>query len=179
MGVLLKILPRRRLALVAPFVLFILAACATPPPSTDVTVALAESPELTLRIVNTHEEAIRLTGPGGQTFDVLAGEAVDLRFVVVAVADFQESFFRPWLVPAGPIVQKIVELDEPGLMSVRGLDVEIQFIAPDSNTETIRATARRCPGAGWRAAGVVETDFVVRTASASGAPIPLCPGAGA
>jgi len=158
----------------------LLAACGTPsPPTATVKVALAESPELTFRIVNTHDGAIRLTGPSGNTFDVLAGEAVDLRFVVVALADFDEDFFRPWLVPAGPIVQKIVELDEPVLMRVTGLDIEVQYIAPDRTLGTLRGSARRCAGAGWRAAGVTETDFVVQTATASQAPIPLCPAAGA
>jgi|APSaa5957512535_1039671.scaffolds.fasta_scaffold92900_2 hypothetical protein len=158
----------------------ILAACAAPPPDAGAfKVALAESPELTLRVVNTHDGAIRISGPAGNTFDILEGESVDLRFVVVAVADFQETFFRPWLVPAGPIVQKIAELDEPGLMTTSGLDVEIHYLTPDRSRAVIRGSARRCPGAGWRAAGVSETEFVVRTASASPAPIPLCPGAGA
>lgn len=179
MGGILRSLARTPIVWVAPALALLVAACVAPPPVGNVTVALAESPELTLRVVNTYDEAIRLSGPGGNTFDVLAGEAVDLRFLVVAIADFQEAFFRPWMVPAGPIVQKIVELDEPGLMSVRGLDVEIQFIGPNGSTVTVRASARRCPGAGWRAPGVVETDFVIHAASVSGAPIPLCPGAGA
>jgi len=156
------------------------AACTVQPP--DVVrhqAALAESPELTLRVVNTHGGAIRLTGPGGNTFDVLEGESVELRFVVVALADFEETLFRAWLVPAGPVVQRVVELDEPGLMHVTGLDIEIQYLAPDRSRQVIRGTARRCPGGGWRAPGVASTDFVVRTAAASGAPIPLCPGTGA
>mgnify|MGYP007123537533 CR=1 FL=1 len=175
-----RVLRRCRVVPTAFIAALVLAACATPPPDEGtVKVALAESPELTLRVVNTNDGAIRISGPGGNTFDILEGESVDLRFVVVAIADFQESFFRPWLVPAGPIIQQIAELDEPALMTTSGLDVEIHYLAPDRSEAVIRGSARRCPGAGWRAAGVAETDFVVRTASASSAPIPLCPGAGA
>ena len=175
-----RVLRRYRVVPTAIIAALVLAACAAPPPDTGAfKVALAESPELTLRVVNTHDGAIRINGSAGNTFDILEGESVELRFVVVAIADFQETFFRPWLVPAGPIVQRIAELDEPGLMTISGLDVEIRYLAPDRAQGVIRGSARRCPGAGWRAAGVAETDFVVRTASASSAPIPLCPGAGA
>jgi hypothetical protein len=175
-----RVLRRYRAIPAACIVALTLAACVTPPPETGATkVALAESPELTLRIVNTHDGAIRISGPAGNTFDILEGESVDLRFVVVALADFQETFFRTWLVPAGPIVQTVAELDEPGLMTISGLDVEIHYLVPDQSRSVIRGSARRCPGPGWRAAGVTETEFVVRTTAATSAPIPLCPGAGA
>lgn len=157
----------------------LVAACsAVPPEQSRHRAALAESPELTLRVVNTYDRAVRLTGPGGNTFDVLSGESVDLRFVVVALADFESTAFRTWLVPVGPVEQRIVELDEPGLLQIVGLDIELHYLAPDGTRRIIRGTARGCQGAGWRAPGVTATDFVVRTASASGAPIPLCPGTG-
>ncbi|MDA1060161.1 MAG: hypothetical protein O3C65_15930 [Proteobacteria bacterium] len=176
----MSVLKKRWRAFVVGGLALLSAACAAQPPDAGRhQAALAESPELTLRVVNTHGGAIRLTGPGGNTFDILEGESVDLRFVVVALADFEEALFRAWLVPAGPVVQRIVELDEPGLMHTVGLDIEIQYLAPDRSRQVIRGTARRCPGAGWRAPGVSGTDFVVRTAAASSAPIPLCPGTGA
>ena len=157
----------------------LLAACAvTPVETARHRAALAESPELTLRVVNTHDRAVRLTGPGGNTFDVLSGESVDLRFVVVALADFEATAFRPWLVPVGPVEQRIVELDEPSLLRVVGLDIELHYLAPDGVRGVIRGSARGCQGSGWRASGVAATDFVVRTTSVPGAPIPFCPGTG-
>lgn len=159
--------------------LCVAAACAPlPTEETKRTVALDESPEITLTIVNTHDGAIRLSGPLGNTFDVLEGEALSLRLVVVALGEFDESMFRPWLVPTGPVAQRLVELDEPGLIRLDGLGGQISFVLPNGEVRSLLLTAARCPGDAWRGRAVRPQEFTILTAQASAAPVRLCPESG-
>lgn len=167
-------------ALVVAALVVAVAACApTPSVETKRTVALHELPEITLTIVNTHDGAVRLSGPLGNAFDVLEGEALSLRLVVAALADFDESMFRPWLVPVGPVVRRLVELDAPGLIRLDGLSGQITLVLPNGDVGTILVTVRDCPGDGWLSRRAQAKEFTVASAEAPAAPIRLCPDSGA
>ncbi len=158
----------------------VLASCETPPPGGTLRiVALAESAEITLTVVNTYDESIRFVGPAGNTFDVLSGESLSLRLAVVVLAAFDEDIFRPWMVPAGPVQHRLAELDEPTLVRIGGLDGQLDFLAPDGELRPVYVTARDCRGEGWRAQNAGPEEFVVRTDRVPSAPIRLCPGGAA
>jgi len=155
------------------------SSCVPPPQETQRIVALAESPEITLTVINSFDEAIRFVGPAGNTFDVLAGESLSLRLVVVSLAPFDEDMFRPWLVPVGQVQQLLAELDEPRLVHNDGLEGQLDYVSPEGALVTLRLTARRCPGRGWRAPGIEPAEFVVRAGPDIQPPVLLCPGGAA
>jgi hypothetical protein len=165
--------------LAAVLVPLVAAACtttATEPETSRHTVALAESPEITLTVVNDQDRAVRFVGPLGNTFDVLAGESLSLRLVVVALADFEENVFRDWLVPAGPVAHRLVELDAPSLVDTDGLTGRLSYVLADARLGTLHLTAQRCSGEGWRRPGLGAAEFKVRLGSLPAAPLVLCPG---
>jgi hypothetical protein len=156
---------------------FYLAGCAwqTRPPNVY-QVELHHSESQTLRLVNNH------TGPivvhsfnGNRQMRLETGDTLEIKFMVVSIADMRLSESNPWYVIQNTTMNYAQEQDGVGFLKASGTDVELDIKLTNGQPDPLRLSLQNCPLQGWeenRASAAIHT---VNSRAMAGVPQRICP----
>ena len=157
--------------------ILLVASCAsrTRPPDVH-QVELHRSALQILRLVNNYAGSIIVNAyHGDRAIRLDPGNAREIEFLVVTLADMAPSEAGPWYVAQDTRINFVQEPGDAHYLKASGTDLMIDVVMADGRPEPLRLSLQKCPTRGWEDAPAQTHAHDVTFPGMAGIPQRVCP----
>lgn len=166
----------KRVLLVIGLILWVTGCAARTRPPDVYQVELHRSAPQILRLVNNYAGTIIVNAyQGDRTMRLDPGDAREIEFQVVTLADMAPSEAGPWYVAQDTRINFVQEPGDAHYLKASGTDLMIDVVMADGRPDPLRLSLQNCPTRGWEDAPAQTYAHNVTFPGMAGIPQRVCP----